>query len=381
MIGNGVGDDAREARMGKLLVAGALGIIGRAVLAHYENIGGWEIVGLSRRGADFPSKAHFISVDVRDPADCRAKLSELRGVTHVVYAALFEKRNLGQGWLESDQIATNRAMLANLFDAIGANNETLRHVALMQGTKAYGVHLGQIPVPAKESAPRHIHPNFYWAQEDFIRERQQGAAWNWTIFRPQVVIGFAPGSPMNMLAAIGAYAAISRELGLPLIYPGSGHRVTEATDARLLARAIAWAGQAQAPANETFNVTNGDVFAWENLWPAIARQFGMEVGLPHPMPLTAIMPGKADVWEAIVRKYALAPYALDQLVSSSWQFADFAVSRTNSSSSLMSTIKIRQAGFGDCIDTEESFIWWLAELQRRRILPSLSATPLGTETV
>ena len=52
---------------------------------------------------------------------------------------------------------------------------------------------------------------------------------------------------MNMLTAVGAYAAISRQLGLPLIYPGSGRRVTEATDARLLARAIAWSGRTPAP--------------------------------------------------------------------------------------------------------------------------------------
>ena len=71
-------------------------------------------------------------------------------------------------------------------------------------------------------------------------------------------------SAMNMIAAIGAYAAISRQLGLPLVYPGSGTRVTEATDARLLARAIAWSGRTPAAANQIFNVANGDVFIWEN---------------------------------------------------------------------------------------------------------------------
>ena len=353
---------------GKLLIAGAGGIVGRAVLAQYATMPGWEIVGLARRPPD-DDAAPFLQVDLTDAEDCRAKLSDLRDVTHVVYAALFEKPNLGQGWLEADQIAVNRAMLANLFDAVEPNNPGLRHVTLLQGAKAYGVHLGQIPVPAKERAPRHIHPNFYWAQEDFLRARQSGTAWTFTILRPQVVIGFAPGSAMNMLAAVGAYAAISRELGLPLIYPGNGHRVTEAVDARLLARAIAWAGAAESAANETFNVTNGDVFAWENIWPVVARAFDMEMGLPHPMPLAAVMPGKAEVWQAIALRHGLRHPSLDALIGSSWQFADFAFSRTHSTSSLLSTIKIRQAGFADCIDTEDMFAWWLAELQRRRILP------------
>jgi hypothetical protein len=39
--------------------------------------------------------------------------------------------------------------------------------------------------------------------------------------------------------------------------------------------------------------------------------------------------------------------------------------------SLVSTIKLRQAGFGDCIDTEAMFAKWFARLQERKVLPSL----------
>ena len=111
------------------------------------------------------------------------------------------------------------------------------------------------------------------------------------------------------------------------------------------------------------------MFVWQNVWPLVARQFGMAVGLPHPMPLATVMPGKAQVWDALVRQHGLAANTLEGLVGSSWQFADFAFSRTHSTASLLSTIKIRQAGFADCIDTEESLGWELAELQRQRVLP------------
>ena len=351
-----------------VLVAGALGIVGRATMAHAITAGK-DLIGLSRRAPPAGTPGRFVSVDLTNPAECAAKLGSLAGISHIVYAALFEKPDLGAGWLEADQIATNLAMLRNLLDAVEPANPGLKHITVLQGAKAYGVHLGQIPIPARESAPRHIHPNFYWAQEDLIRERQARAGWAWTIFRPQVVLGFAPGSAMNMLAAIGAYAAISRALGLPLVYPGVGHRITEATDVRLLARAIAWAGEAPGARNETFNITNGDVFVWQNVWPLVARQFAMAVGLPHPMPLATVMPGKAQVWDALVRQHGLAANTLEGLVGSSWQFADFAFSRTHSTASLLSTIKIRQAGFADCIDTEESLGWELAELQRQRVLP------------
>ncbi|GAC1339120.1 MAG: NAD-dependent epimerase/dehydratase family protein [Acetobacteraceae bacterium] len=350
---------------GTLLVAGASGIVGGAVLAH-EAGRGRDVIGLSRRTPTGAPGRH-IAVDLADPHDCAAKLSPLRGVTHLVYAALFEKPDLGAGWLDADQIATNLAMLRNLLDAL--DTAGLQHVTLLQGAKAYGVHLGQIPIPARESAPRHLHPNFYWDQEDLLRAYQADGGWRWTILRPQVVLGFAAGSAMNMVAAIGAYAAISRARGLPLVYPGQGHRVTEATDVRLLARAIAWAGETEAAADQTFNVTNGDVLVWQNLWPVIARQFGMPVGLPHPMPLATIMPGHEPTWAEIVRRHGLAPTTLNGLVGSSWQFADFAFSRTHSAASLLSTIKIRQAGFADCIDTEDSLAFELQDLQRRRILP------------
>ena len=49
--------------------------------------------------------------------------------------------------------------------------------------------------------------------------------------------------------------------------------------------------------------------------------------------------------------------------------ADFAFSRPGQTSSILSTIRIRQAGFGDCIDSAEMLEWWLRDLQRRRILP------------
>jgi nucleoside-diphosphate-sugar epimerase len=347
------------------VIAGALGLVGRAALDRFV-ADGWEVIGLSRRAPPEGTGARFLSVDLTDAAACRAALSGL-GATHLVYAALFEKPELRAGWLDSDQMETNRAMLANCVDAL--DRGSLRHVALLQGTKAYGVHLGQMPIPGKEDAPRHMHPNFYWLQEDHLRERQAGRGWHWTVLRPQAVIGFALGSAMNLLSAIGTYATVSRAMGLPLVFPGRGDRITEVTDARLLASAIAWAAEAPAARDRIFNVTNGDVLTWRSLFPTVARVFGMEMGAPHPMPLPVLMADKEPVWKAIVGQHGLQPHSLRELVGDSWQFADFAFSRDDQAASLVSTIHIRKAGFGDCVDTAEMLEWWLRELQRRRILP------------
>jgi nucleoside-diphosphate-sugar epimerase len=148
----GAGRHGRRPAAGTVLIVGALGVVGRAVLEHFEAQEGWEVVAVARRAPEFETRARFLSVDLTNRDSCLSRLDTLRGVTRVVYAALFEKPELGRGWLEQDQIATNRAMLANLLDAVEPANPSLHHIALMQGVKAYGVHLGQMPIPGKESA-------------------------------------------------------------------------------------------------------------------------------------------------------------------------------------------------------------------------------------
>jgi nucleoside-diphosphate-sugar epimerase len=248
---------------------------------------------------------------------------------------------------------------------------------VLQGTKAYGVQWGPpTRTPFKESHPRTMPPNFYFAQEDLLRERQRSRGWSWTALRPQLVCGFALGSPNNGVAALGAYAAICRELGLPLSYPGASARILEATDARLLARAALWAGATPACANQAYNITNGDCFVWSDLWPGIARFFRMESAPPQPMSLQLAMADKGPVWERLAQRHGLR-YGLQELVTS-WEFADMIFASgshpslgagATTSSILVSTIKARRHGFADCIDTEEMLLYWLEDYRRRGALP------------
>ena len=101
--------------------------------------------------------------------------AELGGVTHLVYAALYERPGLVAGWQEDEQIRTNDLMLRNLLGPLERAAPALRHVALLQGTKAYGVHVRPLAVPARENrSEMHEQPNFYWNQERYLRERADG---------------------------------------------------------------------------------------------------------------------------------------------------------------------------------------------------------------
>lgn len=354
-----------------ILIAGATGLVGAAAVEHFGALPEWEVVALSRRRPSVPPGVRHVQVDLTDTAATRAALEPLADVTHVLFAALYEKPDLIAGWRDPEQMAVNLAMLRNLLDAIDPVALGLRHITLLQGTKAYGSHVEPARVPAKERWPRHDHANFYWLQEDLLRERQRQAAWTFTILRPQALFGFAVGSPMNVVAAIGAYAALMRELGRPLTYPGGGPCVNAATDTRLLARAAEFAATHAMAANETYNVVNGDVLVWRDLWPSIAAHFGMATGAPEPLRLAEAMPRHEDVWARIVSKHDLQPTTLAGLVGSSWQFTDRALAHgiAHPPDSVLSPIKLWRAGFHDCEDTEDSVLHWLRRMQTERLLP------------
>jgi nucleoside-diphosphate-sugar epimerase len=307
----------------KILIAGASGLVGFAAVKHFSQLPDWEAVGVSRRIPPGLEGATLLSVDLTNTAQCADVFGQMRDVTHVVYAALYEKPGLVQGWRERDQMETNLNMLRNLFAPLSATAKGLQHVTLLQGTKAYGAHIEPFPVPARERWPRHQHENFYWLQEDYLREQQKGKDWHWTILRPQIIFGESLGSNMNAIPAIGVYAALLREAGKPLSFPGGAPWLTEAVDADLLAHACEWAATSPQCRNEIYNITNGDVFVWQNVWPAIADALGMEVGPPQPCCLAEEMPKREAEWAAIVQKYNLrAPASLRDYVGQSFYMAD-----------------------------------------------------------
>jgi nucleoside-diphosphate-sugar epimerase len=352
-----------------ILIAGVLGVVGRSALRYFESLSDWAVVGLSRRTPDFTSTARFIEVDLTDAAACKEKLADVDAVTHILYCANYEKPRLVSGWLDPDHVVVNLAMLQNLMNGLGDKLRTLQHVVLMQGTKAYGAAAGPIKIPARENDPRYLAPNFYYAQEDYLKDTQREWNWHWTILRPQWVCGFAIGGSMNGMAALGTLAAISRELEQPLRFPGEPTRLVEATDAGLLAAAVHWAMASPDCRNEIFNIVNGDCFTWGNLWPRIAKLFEMECGPALPHRLDRVMSDKAEVWERIVRRHGLKSYRLSELVPN-WGFADNLFGyRAPPEPLLLSGIKARKFGFGNCQDSEEMVLNWLRFMQEECVLP------------
>lgn len=357
------------------LILGASGVVGQAAVQEFLDSGDWEVITVSRRKPEVETARSFrhISVDLRDTERCREVFSALPEVTHVVYAALFEKPGLIAGWSDQDQMTTNLAMLQNLMEPLLACAKDLQHVSLLQGTKAYGIHLHPMPIPARERNPRDNHPNFYWLQEDYIKEASQKAGFGFTILRPQLIIGAPIGVAMNLAPVIGAYAAICQEIGEPFSFPGGPSYVWEAVDARLVAKVLRWAAVTPSARGEHFNVTNGDVFEWRNLWPVFAQVLGVEPGDDNPRSIADFLNSHADTWDKIVKKNGLRQTKIGDVVGESHYYCDFCFAYGLDQApppAFVSTIKLRQAGFCDAVDTEDMFTHWLQYLIDQRILPA-----------
>ena len=346
--------------MKKAVVVGALGVIGRYIVEKLAALPEWEVVGLSRRqGKDGP-RVRYLSVDLLSP-DHRVPVED---ATHVFYAAFQPSPGAAADYAKN--IAANRDMLVNAVTEIEKQSGKLERVVLVTGTKYYGSHLGPYKTPAKESDPRHEGPNYYFDQVDWLTAFQRGKRWTWTELRPQTLCGFAPGTAMSIVPVIAVYAAICKELGEPLRFPGSAWRsLYQVTESAHFAEAALWAATEPRCANQAYNITNGDYFRWCNMWPRIAEVFSLPLGDPKPISLVQLMADKAPLWDAMVKKHGLQPWRFDEIVA--WPFGDYVFS---CNWDVMSDLtKSRRHGFERVVDSEEMFVRLLRRFRDERIVP------------
>jgi nucleoside-diphosphate-sugar epimerase len=360
-----------------VLVVGASGLVGGGAATAFA-AAGWDVITVSRRqmhahrtDANPAQQITHVALDINDPAASRSVLTQLPPITHLVYAAVRESSDLVAGWRDTEQMQINLQMLRNILEPLVRTNH-LRHVTLLQGTKAYGAHLHPISIPARESEPRDPHPNFYWLQEDFIREHSTNHGYTWTIFRPPLIVGGNVGVAMNVIGPIGVYAAMRAAEGLPFTFPGGPSYITQAVDCRLVGKAAVWAAEAPSAAREIFNLSNGEVFEWRNCWPAIAATLGVSVGDDEQISLADYVDERADLWKEIAIRHQLVQPELKRVLGQSHKYADFHFAygaRKAPPPALMSTVKIRRAGFGGAIDTETSLRHWFRHLIEQNIIP------------
>ena len=191
----------------KVLIAGATGLVGYAAMKHFAGKPGCEVIAVSRRRPDETFGARWLPLDLADAAAC----ASARPTSPASPISSMPRSTNGRGWSragrKTSRSAPTRRCCRNLFDPLEKAAPGLRHVALLQGTKAYGVHVRPLTVPARENrSEMHEQPNFYWNQEHYLRAAQRGKDWPWSILRPVLIVGNSTGSAMNVIPALGVYA-------------------------------------------------------------------------------------------------------------------------------------------------------------------------------
>ncbi|MGY1811474.1 SDR family oxidoreductase [Blastococcus sp. SYSU D00820] len=285
------------------LVTGGHGLVGSYVARHLHADPAWRVVTSSRRPGPAVEGVDHVRVDLAD-ADALGAAELPTDTTHLFFAAYAIVAD------PAEEARVNVAMLDDVVRALLDRGAPLRHVTLYHGGKAYGAHVGPFPTPAKESDPRLLGRLFYHDQEDLLRRWADRAGVGFTIFRPDHVCGVAFGPFVNLVHVIALYATVTKELGQPLRFPGSelGYRsLVQFTDARLLAKASAWAANTSSARDEVFNISNGDLVRWVNTWPKVAEYFGLELGQPFPYDLPAVMADRGPLWEEVTRRHGCNP--------------------------------------------------------------------------
>ncbi|MGN6766826.1 MAG: SDR family oxidoreductase [Rhizobiaceae bacterium] len=348
----------------KALVAGSLGLVGGSLARHLRSVDRWQVVGVSRSAPATPIGYEHRCLDLLDAEACRAAAAELKNVTHIFFCARFSDRD------KALEARTNLAMLRNLLEPLDRVAAGLAHVCLVHGTKWYGSHIGPYRTPAKEDDPRHIPPNYYYDQHDYVAALQPGRSWTWSTVRPHIVCGTTTGYPFNLITLLGVYGSICAELGLPLDFPGDDscfRSISQATDVDLLCRSMVWMATTAECANQSFNIVNSDYFRWCNLWPRLAAFFGVPMGIVRPQKLMSSMSAAADLWSAMSRQYGLTHP--DVLSLANWGFGDFLFSADWDDMSSMA--KASRYGFSGAVETESSILGALGALREAKVIPPL----------
>jgi hypothetical protein len=98
----------------------------------------------------------------------------------------------------------------------------------------------------------------------------------------------------------------------------------------------------------------------------------MKPGKAVPLSLAGEYPKWIARWKALRRRHDLVSPDLEAFVGLSFQYADYSMRYGQTQSgppSIVSTVKINQAGFTEMMDTEVMFRKWLGQARASRLLP------------
>ncbi|EKG11792.1 hypothetical protein MPH_11288 [Macrophomina phaseolina MS6] len=362
-------------------VTGCNGVSGNAIVEHLVRCSKKEwskiiVTSRSRPPLLWPDpRLEFIPIDFLDPAEGIVELirSHCRYVTHAFFTSYVHVDNF------SELKEKNIPLFKNFLDAITTVSPNLK--------RHYGCHLGPVEIPVCESLPRckDNGDNFYYEQEDYLREKQVGSRWYYNVIRPHAIVGYAPhATGMSQALTAAIYLLVCKEDGDPGAFPGSAFIFDHFDDcsyAPSLADLSVWASTQEHCANEDFVHCNGDVYMFRYFWPHLAAYFGVKApdstfpksgnvrkGHASEISMVEWASNKRHIWERICRKYGGKVEAFDW---GTWAFFDWSLGKTWVT--VASTAKARKFGWTRIDNSYDAWIDTFRSFANAGILPQRPA--------
>lgn len=122
-----------------------------------------------------------------------------------------------------------------------------------------------------------LEPNFYYNQEDLLKEFTSKHGISWVTTRPSWIPGAVPDAAMNLCLPLAIYASVQKHLGNALEYPSdlpAWESNQTLSSAQMNAYTAEWA-VLSGNVNQSFNAHDDCVFTWGKFWPKLAARFGI----------------------------------------------------------------------------------------------------------
>jgi hypothetical protein len=201
-------------------------------------------------------------------------------------------------------------------------------------------------------------------------------SWTYSEIRPDVIIGFTPGSNfMNCAQGLGLWLSLAREVhgqGAKIPFPGSkGSWKNKHTDTfqDILGRMDIYAAVNHDKCGNggIFNVADGDVVTWSDKWPGICANFGLEGTEPGPEPYSVeeFVKKNSSTWEKLAQKHGLKKNIMEQF---SWPFLYFVMTAFDFDRQYDLNAG-RAVGFNEKIDTVDGYKKAFQRMREAKIIP------------
>lgn len=283
----------------KAIVCGATGISGlNTIRALLDTPDRWsKIYALSRSPLSDEilaflteqqrSRIQHVSIDLSSSGEDISKSLKDAGVVadYVFYYAYLSPKG-GKSAMDPSSaeglVEANVPPFKNFLQALPLADIKPKRFLLQTGGKNYGCHIGRIRTSLVESdpQPRHLSPNFYFHQEDLLKEFcTEHPETDWNIVMPVAIIGAVQYASMNTFLSFGVYAAVQAHRKQPLQFGGDFRswqfEMTNST-AKLTGYLSEWAVLEKDCANERFNAQDGGLLSWDRFFHELGRWYGID---------------------------------------------------------------------------------------------------------